>query len=97
MVAEPWAREHRHHAQRLLPSVAVPAGRTDPGHGVATGKPAIAPAHGFLFYRAKAGGAMTEIVLKGKEFIWSHHLAVPFRPLEMQPDKGMAIRALMAT
>ncbi len=32
---------------------------------------------------------MTELVFKGKEFVWNHHLAVPFRPLEMQPDKGI--------
>lgn len=32
---------------------------------------------------------MTELVFKGKEFIWNHHLAVPFRPLEMHADKGI--------
>lgn len=32
---------------------------------------------------------MTELVFKGKEFVWNHHLAVPFRPLEMHPDKGI--------
>lgn len=32
---------------------------------------------------------MTELVFKGKEFVWNHHLAVPFRPLVMQPDKGI--------
>lgn len=32
---------------------------------------------------------MTELVFKGKEFVWNHHLAVPFRPLAMQPDKGV--------
>lgn len=32
---------------------------------------------------------MTELVFKGKEFVWNHHLAVPFRPLEMQADKGI--------
>ena len=32
---------------------------------------------------------MTELVFKGKEFVWNHHLAVPFRPLVMQPDKGV--------
>ncbi|MBA4491883.1 site-specific DNA-methyltransferase [Paracoccus sp. S1E-3] len=31
---------------------------------------------------------MTELVFKGKEFVWNHHLAVPFRPLEMHADKG---------
>lgn len=32
---------------------------------------------------------MTELVFKGKEFVWNHHLAVPFRPLVMQADKGV--------
>lgn len=32
---------------------------------------------------------MTELVFKGKEFVWNHHLAVPFRPLEMHSDKGI--------
>ena len=32
---------------------------------------------------------MTELVFKGKEFVWNHHLAVPFRPLVMQPEKGI--------
>lgn len=32
---------------------------------------------------------MTELVFKGKEFVWNHHLAVPFRPLVMLPDKGV--------
>ena len=32
---------------------------------------------------------MTELVFKGKEFVWNHHLAVPFRPLEIQADKGI--------
>ncbi|MDO5656775.1 MAG: site-specific DNA-methyltransferase [Paracoccus sp. (in: a-proteobacteria)] len=32
---------------------------------------------------------MTELVFKGKEFVWNHHLAVPFRPLIMQADKGI--------
>ncbi|WP_128515656.1 site-specific DNA-methyltransferase [Tabrizicola thermarum] len=32
---------------------------------------------------------MTELVFKGKEFVWNHHLAVPFRPLVMHPDKGI--------
>jgi adenine-specific DNA-methyltransferase len=35
------------------------------------------------------GAGMTELVFKGKEFVWNHHLAVPFRPLVMQPDKGV--------
>ncbi|MCA8927009.1 MAG: site-specific DNA-methyltransferase [Alphaproteobacteria bacterium] len=32
---------------------------------------------------------MTELSFKGKEFVYNHHLAVPFRPLEMHPDKGI--------
>lgn len=32
---------------------------------------------------------MTELMFKGKEFVWNHHLAVPFRPLITQPDKGI--------
>ena len=32
---------------------------------------------------------MTELTFKGKEFVYNHHLAVPFRPLEMHPDKGI--------
>jgi len=32
---------------------------------------------------------MTELVFKGKEFVWNQHLAVPFRPLEMHEDKGI--------
>lgn len=31
---------------------------------------------------------MTELVFKGKEFVYNHHLAVPFRPLVMHPEKG---------
>lgn len=32
---------------------------------------------------------MTEVSFKGKEFVWNHHLAVPFRPLVPQPEKGI--------
>lgn len=32
---------------------------------------------------------MTELVFKGKEFVWNHHLAVPFRPLAPHPEKGI--------
>lgn len=32
---------------------------------------------------------MTELNFKGKEFVYNHHLAVPFRPLEMHADKGI--------
>ena len=34
-------------------------------------------------------GAMTELVFKGKEFVWNHHLAVPFRPLVPDAAKGI--------
>ena len=32
---------------------------------------------------------MPELQFKGKEFVYNHHLTVPFRPLEMKPDKGI--------
>ena len=32
---------------------------------------------------------MTELNFKGKEFVYNHHLSVPFRPLVMHPDKGI--------
>lgn len=32
---------------------------------------------------------MTELNFKGKEFVYNHHLAVPFRPLEIRVDKGI--------
>lgn len=32
---------------------------------------------------------MTELHFKGKEFVYNHHLTVPFRPLEMYADKGI--------
>ncbi|MCY3823724.1 MAG: site-specific DNA-methyltransferase [Nitrospinae bacterium] len=32
---------------------------------------------------------MTELNFKGKEFVYNHHLSVPFHPLEMHPDKGI--------
>jgi adenine-specific DNA-methyltransferase len=32
---------------------------------------------------------MTELNFKGKEFVYNHHLAVPFRPLVPHPDKGV--------
>ena len=32
---------------------------------------------------------MSEIVFKGKEFVYNHHLAVPFRPLESHPEVGI--------
>jgi adenine-specific DNA-methyltransferase len=32
---------------------------------------------------------MPEIVFKGKEYVYNHHLTVPYRPLVAQPDKGV--------
>ena len=32
---------------------------------------------------------MTELRFKGKEFVYNHHLAVPFHPLVMHPEKGI--------
>lgn len=32
---------------------------------------------------------MPELQFKGKEFVYNHHLTVPFRPLEMEADKGI--------
>lgn len=32
---------------------------------------------------------MTELSFKGKEFVWNHHLAVPFRPLVPDAAKGI--------
>ena len=32
---------------------------------------------------------MTELSFKGKEFVYNHHLAVPFRPLELHSDKSI--------
>ena len=32
---------------------------------------------------------MTELNFKGKEFVYNHHLSVPFRPLEMHAKKGI--------
>lgn len=37
---------------------------------------------------------MTELNFKGKEFVYNHHLAVPFRPLVPHPDKGIGPVAL---
>ena len=41
--------------------------------------------------RSTANGehALTELVFKGKEFVYNHHLAVPFRPL--LPDAGKSV------
>ena len=32
---------------------------------------------------------MTELNFKGKEFVYNHHLSVPFRPLVMHADRGI--------
>lgn len=32
---------------------------------------------------------MPEIVFKGKEYVYNHHLTVPYRPLVVKPDKGV--------
>ena len=37
---------------------------------------------------------MTELNFKGKEFVYNHHLAVPFRPLVPHEDKGIGPAAL---
>ena len=37
---------------------------------------------------------MSELNFKGKEFVYNHHLSVPFRPLVTQADKGIGAPAL---
>ena len=37
---------------------------------------------------------MPELNFKGKEFVYNHHLTVPFRPLEVHADKGVGEPAL---
>lgn len=32
---------------------------------------------------------MPELHFKGKEFVYNHHLTVPYRPLIAQPDKSL--------
>ena len=32
---------------------------------------------------------MTELIFRGKEFVYNHHLAVPFRPLEPDAKKSI--------
>jgi len=32
---------------------------------------------------------MPEIVFKGKENVYNHHLGVPYRPLVLDPGKGI--------
>lgn len=48
----------------------------------------IAPHTGAVGVR-KRGAAVTELNFKGKEFVYNHHLAVPFRPLVPHKDKGV--------
>ena len=31
---------------------------------------------------------MSELNFKGKEFVYNHHLSVPFRPLVVHAEKG---------
>jgi adenine-specific DNA-methyltransferase len=38
---------------------------------------------------ASRGCDVTELNFKGKEFVWNHHLAVPFRPLVPDAAKGI--------
>jgi adenine-specific DNA-methyltransferase len=37
---------------------------------------------------------VTELLFKGKEFVFNHHLTVPFRPLVPHPDKGVGPASL---
>ena len=37
---------------------------------------------------------MTELHFKGKEFVYNHHLSVPFRPLVMHAEKGVGAPVL---
>jgi hypothetical protein len=39
---------------------------------------------------------MPELYFKGKEFVYNHHLTVPYRPLETQPDKSVGVGAIIA-
>jgi adenine-specific DNA-methyltransferase len=36
---------------------------------------------------------MPELYFKGKEFVYNHHLTVPYRPLETHPDKSVGVGA----
>ena len=38
---------------------------------------------------------VTELNFKGKEFVYNHHLAVPFRPLMPDETKGIGPVALL--
>ena len=37
---------------------------------------------------------MTELTFKGKEFVYNHHLSVPFRPLDIHAEKGIGTPSL---
>jgi len=37
----------------------------------------------------RGAGGVTELNFKGKEFVYNHHLAVPFRPLVPHAGKGI--------
>jgi adenine-specific DNA-methyltransferase len=37
---------------------------------------------------------MPELHFKGKEFVYNHHLTVPYRPLEPQADKSIGVPLL---
>lgn len=37
---------------------------------------------------------MPELQFKGKEFVYNHHLTVPFRPLDMDANKGIGAPSL---
>ena len=37
---------------------------------------------------------MTQLLFKGKEFVYNHHLSVPFRPLLMHAEKGIGTPSL---
>jgi adenine-specific DNA-methyltransferase len=39
--------------------------------------------------QAKGEWPVPELQFKGKEFVYNHHLTVPFRPLEMDAAKGI--------
>ncbi len=48
----------------------------------------------WLLSQIDLGKAMTELSFKGKEFVYNHHLAVPFRPLVPHYKKGIGPVAL---
>lgn len=37
---------------------------------------------------------MAELNFKGKEFVYNHHLSIPFRPLQVHPEKGVGSASL---